>query len=162
MGAAGAWAAGIRGAFEVISITTTAIMETAIDNHEAAIQELENNSDEQICYNDATAELVGAQAQAIRIEQATLELQRQIVEFQDLQNEAALLAAGLKSDLDAEFNRPRPALLANLWLDSEIDQAHDKLWTAKRAAWLGLRALEYETQGDYSICLLYTSPSPRD
>jgi len=136
-------------AFQTLSIAYTAEMETAIDEHDLAIQKMENNSDEQICYNDATAELVGALTQSIRIEKAFLELNRQLVEFENLKNDTQLQINRLQSDHATEVARPRAALMANLWLDANIDRAHDKLWTAKRAAWLGLRALEYETQGDY-------------
>ncbi|MCA9543404.1 MAG: hypothetical protein KC613_03410, partial [Myxococcales bacterium] len=121
-------------------------MEIADREYEAAREIIENATAIKLCFNDAQTHLIGARAAALRIQQATLQATRQIVEFNNLKvTLSGLLLEGHLS-LEAERARVLHPLDTDYWIDEAFDAWFRVLRQARRATYLALLAVEYEFQ----------------
>lgn len=121
-------------------------MRRARQRHEATVARIERETEEQRCVNDAEMHLVGVDTAGLEVERKTLELRRQMVEFQNLQRELERTLEEGQRALANERERTLNPLQIDFWLDDEIGTYRDSLRIAKRATYLAVRAVEYEFQ----------------
>lgn len=141
--AAGSMAAA---AFKSASDTLGFAMEEAQRRHDAAVANIEAGTEEDICFNDAELELVGARTVALQVEQVQTEMVRTAVEMRNAQADLRRLLREGPASVDAVASARRPAIAGDFWLDERIDRYESLLRQAKRAVYLSVLASEYEFQ----------------
>jgi hypothetical protein len=142
--------AGIAAGVEAAAKSTSDGLQFAIEDlqrrHAETMLSIDNEIEERVCFNDAELHLVGVRTAGLRIEQATLDLARQLVE---LENQKVALRSMVREGLDA-LRRERERRVAptemDFWLDDRVEQLDAALRRAKRALYLATLAVEYELQ----------------
>lgn len=114
--------------------------------HELTLEELENETEERQCFNDAEMHLVGTRTAALKLDRKSLELSHEIVELQELKRELRRTVEQGQRALQNELERTVSPLQIDFWLDEKIDGYDDRFRIAQRAAYLAVRAVEYEFQ----------------
>lgn len=121
-------------------------MDEATRKHDEQMTRLQSSKEEAVCYNEAEGHLVGTRTAALKVQAATLALTRTLVEFENTKN--ALRSWLLEGHEALEYERARrvPPLNVQHWFDEKVARYDDHLRQARRALWLTVRAVEYETQ----------------
>jgi hypothetical protein len=142
--------AGVAAGAEAAAKSTSDGLQFAIERLERAHAEnmlsLENELEERVCFNDAELHLVGVRTAGLRIERASLDLARQLVE---LENQKVSLGSFINEGLDAldrEQQRTVTPTEMDFWLDADVERLDAALRRAKRALYLATLAVEYELQ----------------
>lgn len=142
----GCSAAYVEGTAKSASDSLQLAMDETERKHEQTMQYLENLTDEQVCFNDAEQHLIGTRTAILRIQNASLELSRQLVEFTNLKNSLAGLLIEGHQAVQYEKERAVPPLSTNVWLDERIETYDRHMRMARRAVYLAVLAVEYEYQ----------------
>jgi hypothetical protein len=121
-------------------------MTTMTAQHEANIQRLEHQIEDEVCFNDAEMELVGIRTAAVRIQQASIDLAREVVELNNLVGDAEGAAVEGHQTLEAELARRVTPITTDFWLSEAVDRYRRYLRQARRAVYLAVLAAEYEFQ----------------
>jgi hypothetical protein len=121
-------------------------MDEAQRKHDALMGVLEHQMTDTICLNDAEMELVGTRTAALRVEQASLELSRLMVQFENQKNDLRGLLAEGHAAVEYELNRRIAPLNMDFWLDERVERYGDYLDQGRRAVYLAVLAVEYEYQ----------------
>lgn len=152
-GSAGAacGAAAAEAAAQSVSDGLQFAMDEAQASHEAALMRLEAETTSRVCRSDAEMYLVGIRSQALRIEQAMVDLSVAVTQLNNLRAAAQLAFDDGVSDLRAEEERRLSPLSHDLWFDERVAD-YSKAWRlAHRATYLALRGVEYEFQQSLSV-----------
>jgi hypothetical protein len=145
-GGAKAGAAVVEAAAKSVSDGMQLAMDEAERQHRELMMRLENEVAEQVCFNDAEMHLVGTRTAALRIQLASLNVARQLVEFGNLQGELQGLLDEGHAALEYETNRRVSPLTTDFWLNEGVERYGDYLRQARRATYLAVLSAEYEFQ----------------
>lgn len=139
-------AGGVEAGLNIASINLEAEMENVQRRHDAAVAEVEEQTEIRICYNDARQELVGLTAASLAIEQAIFDLQRaQATVTQELADAQRIWEDGHEYLAQIESYPVRPPA-GDLWVNERVNTYVRRFELARRATYLAVRAVEYETQ----------------
>ncbi|MDP1828805.1 MAG: hypothetical protein Q8L48_36430 [Archangium sp.] len=121
-------------------------MEQAERNHELNLARIESETEERACFTEAEMSLVGTRTAVLRIQRANQEVARQLVELDNARRDlTGALIEGREAVL-SEQERTVPALGLEFWLNEKVELYGAAFRTARRAAYLGVLAVEYEYQ----------------
>ncbi|TXD34905.1 hypothetical protein FRC98_17435 [Lujinxingia vulgaris] len=135
----------------VISIALEADMENAQARHDNLVAELEAAAEFEVCANDARMELVGLRTAAIEVERAAFDLQRANATLFELTKDAERAHAEGFSYLERIEGMEVPDASGDIWVNEKITTYTHDFKTAQRAAYLAVRAVEYEYQASLAI-----------
>lgn len=125
--------------------------------HEANVLRLENDTQNAVCANDAESELVGARTATLAVQRTALDLAGAVAELTyQKYSIGAAIAEGTWTLSKVRDDRLAPQS-TNFWLDEDIAIYDRRMRAARRAVYLGLRAVEYEFQqtlGDQRMAVL--------
>ncbi len=139
-------AAGAEAAAKIGSDLLQGEMDEAQQNHDALITSIENDIQEQQCFNDAEMQLVGVRTQTLRIERAISELQIEHFRMTELKVLAKTAYDDGLASLAAARERSVSPLAHDYWLDERLTTFKRRFRIAKRVSFLAARAVEYEFQ----------------
>lgn len=141
----GCVAAAAEGAANITSIGLQAEMDNAQREHERALAATEGVYAVRQCMNDASMNLVEINTRALRVEQASLEMQAAIEQLENLQSTArqAWIDGVGTAAAAAELVTP---LADDFWVDEALTRYLGRMKLARRMAYLAARAAEYELQ----------------
>lgn len=125
-------------------------MDEAQQAHEALMLSIENEIEEQVCFNDAEMELVGARTASLEVAQAVLELQVVLARLANDKSAVPTFLAEGRSVLRNVQDRTLAQPMHDYWLDERLETFARKMRLARRAAYLATRAVEYELQASLS------------
>ncbi|MBL8957558.1 MAG: hypothetical protein JNK82_42685 [Myxococcaceae bacterium] len=148
------------GAAAAVSCTSTAVasaadsvsdgmdfaMEEAERNHELNLMRIEAQTEERACFTEAEMALVGTRTAVLRIQRANQEVARQLVELTNARNDLAGALEEGREAVQMEMERTVPALSLEFWLNEKVERYGSAFRAARRAAYLGVLAVEYEYQ----------------
>ncbi|MFH1812509.1 MAG: hypothetical protein ABIJ09_27500 [Pseudomonadota bacterium] len=139
--------AGLAGGFtEAESIDIEAEMANAEASHEALMLNLQNEVDEQLCFNDAELFLVGVRTASLRVQKAISDMNVALYKFeQDKSSAQTAHDAGRAALKIAAARQVRPPS-NDFWFDEKVDTYQRKLRIARRILYLAVRAVAYEFQ----------------
>ncbi|MBU1433136.1 hypothetical protein KKF91_21570 [Myxococcota bacterium] len=121
-------------------------MDRADRQHAEDMLALENDIQDQTCFNDAEMELVGMRTATLDIQRSMLALSGQLAELRNQRIAVgAAVGEGLRALNNAEARRVSPLMVDN-WLPERLDPFHAAMRRARRAVYLTIRAVEYEFQ----------------
>ena len=138
--------AAVEAGAESVSLQTEAQMERVERAHEELMVRLENEIEEKVCFNDAELHLVGTSTAVLRIQQANLELARQMVEFENQKDLVRRLLIEGHAALEREGARRVNPMGGNFWFHDDVARHVNHMRQARRATYLAVRAVEYEFQ----------------
>lgn len=146
-GAAASCAAGIA---ELIYDLESRQLEDDIANaqtaHDNEVAKLQASGEERRCFNDAKQELVGLQTANLAIEQGLFDLRRAQQNVVPTIDEAQSLQEDGYAYLRQVESTRLPEASGDLWADPVVNEFIRDFTLAKRATYLGVRAVEYEFQ----------------
>jgi hypothetical protein len=135
---------------EAAARSTSDGLQLAIDRLERAhaenVLELENEVRDQVCFNAAELHLVGVRTAGLRIQRASLDLARQLVELENQKVQLASLLAEGQDALGRESARAVAPTEMDFWLSEDVARMETALRGARRALYLAALAVEYEQQ----------------
>lgn len=145
----------VAGATETASTLASIGLETEIEKaqatHDNAVAQLELQAEVDICFNDARQELVGLHTAMLDVNGAAFELERamaevaeQLADLERLQTEGYAYVAEIK-----ERQVPDPS--GDPWANERVTRYVNDFKLARRAAYLAVRAVEYEYQTTLSV-----------
>jgi hypothetical protein len=112
----------------------------------AKLAKLGSDSELKACLHEADQLRTHINGAALRIEQAAIDAQLQILRFNNvLRNAEQKLAEG-RAAVAREAGRQVPSLAHHYWLSEHIDRFETDFAWARRLTFLSLRAVEYEFQ----------------
>ena len=139
-------AAGVEAAAAITSIGIDTGIENAEASHDAAVANLDEQSEIRLCYNDARLELVGLRSAKLELKQAAFDLRRaQATVEQEILDAQRIWADGHAYLAEIEGFPVRPPS-GDLWVDERVNTYVRRFKLARRAAYLAVRAVEYEYQ----------------
>ncbi len=138
-----------QGALTAASMGLEFAIEDASIQHDALIGRLGRELENATCFNEAKLELVGVESAAIRIRQAALELENAILRVGNLKGGVQDLFREGRRRLARARQQFVPPLTHDLWAEESLEGFRRTTRLASRAIYLGIRALEYETQQSY-------------
>jgi hypothetical protein len=121
-------------------------MEEAQRAHETAMQSAQAQVDYTVCMQDATLAMVGIDAATKRISRALLEGGAKLVEFENAKGTLTAAIAEGREAVAAEKELTVPGLSIEFWLNEKVEAYDAAFRAARRAAYLGVLAVEYEYQ----------------
>jgi hypothetical protein len=138
------------GAGQAAAVITSGMIGSQMDEaqqaHELLMASLEAEVAEAQCFKEAEMELVGLTTAALRVERAAHDVET--ARFQIAENQSSALTfydEGRAALAAARARYVRP-LTHDLWLDETIESFLRSMRLARRALYLAVRAVEYETQ----------------
>jgi hypothetical protein len=138
------------GAAETIAkLASTAFafaMEQAVANHERLLLSIENDIEEELCFNDAELHLVGARSAALRIERAMIDLEAAAVAFETQKSNAQAAYEDGRYILAAKRDRFVTPMDLDFWIDEVLRRYDERFRFARQVTYLAVRAVEYEYQ----------------
>lgn len=121
-------------------------MDVAEREHAFNLMRIEAVTERRACFTEAEMALVGTRTATLRIQRANQEVARQLVAlFNARVNLVVALQEGGEA-VAAELGRTVPALGLEFWLDEKVERYRSSFRAARRAAYLGVLAVEYEYQ----------------
>lgn len=133
----------IGGAFGAVTETMEASLEA---QHEEVTLALQNQTDIEVCRNDAELHLVGIKSSSLAIKEAGIDLSRSLLEMRNAKATLAGTIADARAAKSlAERLRVSP-FVHDFWLDDKVKDYHRRMKLARRSAYLAVRAVEYEYQ----------------
>ena len=139
-------AGGAQAAFDSISDGLQFGMDEAQRNHDAQAQLLMGQTEVLRCINDAGMNLVGERSAGLRITRALQDLEAAQYRFQQAVGAAqGAYDEGREMLARERMRQVRPPSLDE-WLDQNINTYRAAMTSARRAAYLAVRAVEYEYQ----------------
>ncbi|MEO0813983.1 MAG: hypothetical protein AAFY60_14065, partial [Myxococcota bacterium] len=153
MGVRGGIAAGVScGARALAAATESAAigigfeMDRAQRAHDLAVLNIENSAEEDRCFTEAEISLVGLEAARIRVQRAVDELTLGYLKFEESVAGLDLLVNNGIEDIAAARASTASVAGRDPWLNDDVRTFHRTFALARRAAYLGVRAVEYEFQ----------------
>jgi len=144
--AAACAAAAVSAAADIAVEALDNVMAGAERKHAAAVLAAQNITDQKICLNDASLELVGAKAQTLRIKQAVQAQSAAIINLRGQKSYTAGLWADGNAALEKERRIAEAAALGRFVLSDAAELYIDRFRYAQRLTYLAVRAVEYEFQ----------------
>jgi len=126
-------------------------MADAEAQHQQKLQSAEAQAEYEVCKNDARQALVGAKSQALRVQQALLDMQAATVAFRNLQAAVQLAWDDGVASVAGEEERTQTPLSGELWLDERVSSYLKAMRLAQRVTYLAVRAVEYEFQQSLAV-----------
>ncbi len=139
-------ASAVETAAEIASDALQFAMDNAQAAHEENMMRIQSDIVEQQCFNDAELELVGARTAALRVTQATNELQLALFRMNELKIAAETAYGDGVAALAAARGRNNAPLGHDYWLDERVQTFNRQMELAARTSYLAVRAVEYEFQ----------------
>lgn len=136
----------VQGAAELASTIIDSEMDVAQLRFEEMSARLEASIENATCFNDARAEMVGMRTAQLRIEQAGIENARQALEFANAQATVLALVGDGQAVVQSTRDRAPSGLRVDFAFDTEVAELEARMHLARRAAYLAVRAVEYEFQ----------------
>ncbi|MEO0322845.1 MAG: hypothetical protein AAF447_07795 [Myxococcota bacterium] len=138
-------------------------MDEAQQSHETLLAMLERGAAEDQCFNDAEIELVGTRTAALRVQRAASDLQLALFQVAELKAQADGAFADGTASLEASRGRDIAPMAHDYWLDERLDTYVRRMRTARRLAYLTVRAVEYEYQASLGLrSQVLTAEVPED
>jgi hypothetical protein len=123
-----------------------ALIEEAQQDFETEIRNITIRYEAEICFNDASFELIGSQAAAFDLAQAKEVYKQAVAVIMDQQSEVRRLVEEGRETLAAERSLTRPTIEGDFWLNDDIEEYEKALRQAKRAVFLAVLGAEWEFQ----------------
>lgn len=121
-------------------------MDEAVRNHELAAQQISTAADHDVCLIEAQMSLVGMTTASLRVQKAIQDLANQFVKLDNQKIAVRVALHDGREALNAELDRTVPGVAMDFWLSDKVE-AYDRAFrAARRAAYLGVLAVEYEFQ----------------
>ncbi len=115
-------------------------------DHELNLMRIEAQTEERACFTEAEMSLVGTRTAVLRIQRANQEVARQLVELDNARRDLTGALIEGREAVKMEMDRTVPALGLEFWLNEKVEQYGAAFRSARRAAYLGVLAVEYEYQ----------------
>ncbi|MEQ8279533.1 MAG: hypothetical protein RMA76_19015 [Deltaproteobacteria bacterium] len=143
-------AGGVAAGFEIASLAIQAAMDDAQRSHDLTVLGIENDIEEERCFKEAELALVGLDAAQLRIRRAMQEASAGYLEFEGLREQLVRRVPRGLADVAAAEASLASVVGRDPWLNDDIEAFRRKFALARRASYLGVRAVEYEFQQSLS------------
>jgi hypothetical protein len=145
-GAANFFTFGGRAAIKGVGVAVGVAMTAAEDSHRRMMQEFESQVQLSGCLHGAEAHLIGIKSATMNLARAQLDMQRALNRLVDLKTQAVRLINDGRNALERERSRSRARVGEDPWLAEELTTFARQMRSARRHAYLVVRAAEYELQ----------------
>ncbi|MBL8949165.1 MAG: hypothetical protein JNK82_00210 [Myxococcaceae bacterium] len=139
-------AAAVEAAATSVSDGLQFAMDEAQQKHEALMTSIQNDIDNQLCFNDAEMELVGARTSALRVQRAVGDLEVAMYQFREMKIAADTYYADGQAALEVLRTRAVIPPAHDFWLDEALTRFQQRMGFARRMTYLSVVAVEYEFQ----------------
>lgn len=143
-------ASGVEAAATIAADVLETVMGNAERAHEEAVLALAGNTEEEICFNDAEMELVGARAALMRIERARQDQAAALVELRGLKSYTYDLFVEGGEAVAREEALLERSVPSQFLLSEAAERFDRRMAYARRVVYLTVRAVEYEFQTSLS------------
>ncbi len=143
-GACGAYAVGAAG--DTASLALQNDMDRAERQHDTTMQAIEQSTDERRCFKEAELELVGVRSAYLDIKRAQQELASSYLDVQHTLDSLQAQYSAALGDIDDAQSSQVLVPAQSPWYNEELTDYRRKFVLARRAAYLAVRAVEYEYQ----------------
>jgi hypothetical protein len=138
--------AAVEGVARIASNVLQLELDRAEARHAELMQSIAADIDEQRCFIDAEQHLVGVRSAGLRITRAAQDLDRGVLQFDNMKEEAARAFRSGRARLTVSTGKRVAPASFDFWLDERARTYRDRFRRAKRAAYLAVRAVEHEFQ----------------
>ncbi|MBK7862586.1 MAG: hypothetical protein IPJ65_29055 [Archangiaceae bacterium] len=121
-------------------------MDEADRDHALNLMQIQAQTDERACFTEAEMSLVGTRTAVLRIQRANQEVARQLVELNNARTDLVGALSEGREAVKMEVERSVPPLALEFWLNEKVELYGTAFRSARRAAYLGVLAVEYEYQ----------------
>jgi hypothetical protein len=143
-------AAAAEGAARSVSDGMVFAMEEAEQSHELLMTSIQDDIDNQQCFNDAELELVGARTSTLRVQRALQDLDLALFQLREMKIAADTYYADGKAALAVLEGRTVVPPSHDFWLDEAVTRFDRRMAFARRLTYLSVLAVEYEYQQSLS------------
>lgn len=139
-------AAAVSAAADIAVVALDNVIGEAERKHQASVLAAQNKTDLALCKDDASLELVGVKAQAVRIRQAEQAQTSALINLRGQKSYTAGLWADGNAALEKERRIAQSASLGRFVLSDAAELYIDRFRYAQRLSYLAVRAVESEFQ----------------
>jgi hypothetical protein len=143
-------ARGVSVGLEIAATVVQASMDRTERAHEIAMSNIESATDEARCFKEAELALVGMESSNLAMQQALLQLSQGYLEHTHSLEQAQLAYTNGIADIAWANEIAIRVVGPDPWMKSDVETYARKMKLARRAAYLAVRAVEYEFQQSLS------------